>query len=71
MFKKKYKYFISFWYQLENGEFKMRDGYMVMNKPINEKEHIPQIRLELKSKVEQETNQICVFLAIINWKKLK
>lgn len=71
MFKRKYKYFISFWYELEDKETKMRDAYMEMNKEINNHEHIPAIRLELKNKIEQEKGKICNFIAIINWKKLK
>lgn len=71
MFKRKYKYFITFWYQLENSESFITDGYMEMNKPINYKEHIPKIRKQLKDEVEKATGEKCNFIAIINWEKLK
>lgn len=69
--KKKYKYFISFWYQLGEKETKFRDAYIEINKKINVREHIPNIRLKLKEEVENETGKHCNCVSIINWKKMK
>lgn len=69
--KKKYKYFISFWYQLELGNYGVRDAYMEMNKKINIREHIPQIRRTLKDQVEKETGEKCNCIGIVNWKRLR
>lgn len=71
MFKKKYKYFISFWYELDNCDSRICDSYVEAYKKINFNKYLSEIREEFRNIIQDTTHRKCNFVAIINWKKLK
>ena len=71
MFKRKYKYMISIWYELDNKETRIRNIYLESNMKINKQNIISQIRLKIKEQIEIEERKTCNCIGIINWKKIK
>lgn len=70
MFGRSYKYFISYWYQLDNKKQYFGDGFITTNKKIKEKSNISLIRTYLKNEIESKTGQDCNCAVILTLKKI-
>jgi len=71
MFKKEYRYFVSYFYEIDNYEFHISDGFISISKKLNKEEFLSRIRKEIKNEIERQTHRECNCIAIINWRKMK
>lgn len=71
MFKKRFKYFITFWYQLDCSDIKVSSSIIILDKKIKTEEQITELRTELKNMIEHRMSRKCNFITISDWKKLR
>lgn len=71
MFGRTYKYFISYWYQLDNKKQYFGDGFITTNKKIKEESNISLIRSSLKNEIKLKTGQDCNCVIILNIKEYR
>ena len=71
MFKRNYKYYVSFYFELDDCDAKFGSAIVKLNFKIKKEENLDNIITNLVEIISKEYKRKCNFLCIQNWRKLK